>query len=131
MIVLDASAVVELLLWSEAGKRVAALVADPRETLHAPHLLDVEVAQVLRRVEHSGAISSERAQQAMVTLATHLDIERHEHVALLPRVWALRSNCTAYDATYIALSEALDAPLLTLDKRLAAAPGHRARVVIA
>lgn len=131
MIVLDASAVVELLLWTTAGKRVAKLIENPRETLHAPHLLDVEVAQVMRRIERAGTITSERVEQAMHTLAAHLDIDRHEHTPLLPRVWALRANCTAYDATYIALAEGLGAPLVTLDKRLATAPGHRARVMIA
>jgi len=125
VIVLDASAVVELLLWTPAGKRVAAKIASPRETLHAPHLLDVEVTQVLRRVERAGLVSSERATEALQALVD-LDVERHEQAALLPRMWELRANLTAYDAAYVALAEGLQAPLLTFDKRLAAAPGTRA-----
>lgn len=129
MIVLDASAVVELLLWSPAGKRVAERISEPKETLHAPHLLDVEVAQVLRRAERSGMVSASRAREALMTLID-LDIERHEHAALLTRAWALRENCTTYDAVYVALAEALHAPLVTLDKRLAASPGIRASIEI-
>jgi predicted nucleic acid-binding protein len=130
VIVLDASAVVELLLWSPAGQRVAARIAKPKETLHAPHLLDVEVTQVLRRAERSGLVSAERAREALLALVD-LDIERHEHGVLLNRVWALRQNCTAYDAVYVALAEALQAPLLTLDTRLAEAPGTRAKIEVA
>ena len=129
MIVLDASAVVELLLWSPAGMRVAAKIADPSETLHAPHLLDVEVTQVLRRAEHAHLVSAERAREALLALVD-LDVERHDHGPLLVRAWELRGNCTAYDAIYVALAEGLGAPLLTLDKRLAATPGRHARIEI-
>jgi len=127
VIVLDASAVVELLLWSPAGKRVAAKIADPSETLHAPHLLDVEVTRVLRRAERARLVSAERAREALRALVD-LDVERHDHGPLFVRAWELRGNCTAYDAVYVALAEGLDAPLLTLDKRLAATPGSRAQV---
>lgn len=130
MIVLDASAVVELLLWSPAGKRVAAKISDPRESLHAPHLLDVEVTQVLRRAERAHLVSAERAREALHSLVD-LDVERHDHGPLLARIWELRGNCTAYDAVYVALAEGLGAPLLTLDKRLAATPGSRARIEVA
>lgn len=129
MIVLDASAVVELLLWSPGGQRVADRIANPRETLHAPHLLDVEVTQVLRRAERARLLTAARAQEALLSLV-ELDIERHEHGPLLSRVWQMRGNCTAYDAVYIALAEALDAPLLTFDKQLAKAPGTRATIEI-
>lgn len=129
MIVLDASAVVELLLWSPGGQRVADRIANPRETLHAPHLLDVEVTQVLRRAERARLLTAARAQEALLSLV-ELDIERHEHGPLLSRVWQMRGNCTAYDAVYIALAEALDAPLLTFDKQLAKAPGTRVTIEI-
>ena len=130
MIVLDASAVVELLLWSSAGKRIAARIEKPQETLHAPHLLDVEVTQVLRRAEHTGLISSDRAKEALLALVD-LDIERHDHAPLLMRAWELRGNCTIYDAVYVALAEALHGTLLTFDKKLARSPGTRARIVVA
>lgn len=130
MIVLDASAVVELLLWSPDGQRVASRISNPRETLHAPHLLDVEVTQVLRRAERAGLVTSERAHEALLKLI-ELDIERHEHGPLLARTWQMRGNCTAYDAVYVALAEALDAPLLTFDKQLAKSPGTRAKIEIA
>ncbi len=127
MIVLDASAVLELLLNTEGGSQVSDRIADPAESLHAPHLLSVEVAQVLRRYVASRSISAELAVAALDDLAA-LDIDRYEHEPLLPRVWELRDNATAYDAVYLALAEVLDAPLLTFDARLAAAPGHTASV---
>jgi predicted nucleic acid-binding protein len=127
MIVLDASAVLELLLGGPGGVVVRQRIASPDETLHAPHLLDLEVPQVLRRYSASGALSSERARLAIEDLAA-LDLERYPHEPLLDRVWQLRDNLTAYDAAYVALAEALDAPLLTFDARLANAPGHRARI---
>ena len=125
MIVLDASAVIELLLGT--GPKIAARIARPGETLHAPHLVDVEVAHVLRRLQLGGELDEERGRQALEDL-TDLDVERYGHHDFLPRVWELRRNATAYDAVYLALAEALRAPLLTLDARLAASPGHRARV---
>jgi predicted nucleic acid-binding protein len=127
VIVLDASAVVALLLNNPAGRRVAEAIASPALSLHAPELLDIEVLQVLRRYVQSGSLSPERGEHSVEALG-QLDITRYGHAELVPRVWALRSNLTAYDAAYIALAEALDAPLLTLDARLAAAPGHQAEV---
>jgi predicted nucleic acid-binding protein len=130
VIVLDASAVVELLLQTAAGRRVARRVASRSRGLHAPYLLDVEVLQVLRRYEARGAVSAVRASEAAADLAL-LDLRRHPDDALAPRVWELRVSVTAYDAVYLALAEALRAPLLTTDERLARAPGHRATVEIA
>jgi predicted nucleic acid-binding protein len=127
MIVIDASALLEALLRMPAAKAMEGRLFDRRETLHAPHLLDIEVAQVIRRYAASGEISSERGRIALADLAD-FPIRRYPHDFLLPRVWDLRHNLTAYDAAYIALAEALDAPLLTRDQRLAAAPGHYARV---
>lgn len=127
MIVLDASAAVELLLGTEAGDLVSARIADPSTSLHAPHLLAVEVAQALRRVVAAGDLRPSRAAAALDDLAD-LDAERYPHEPFLPRIFALRGNLTAYDAAYVALAETLDATVLTFDRRLAGAPGHRARV---
>lgn len=102
-------------------------VADPRESLHAPHLLSVEVTQVLRRYVRTGVVDRTLAEGALIDL-DELDVARYDHEPLLPRMWELRDDVTAYDAAYIALAEALAAPLLTLDERLADAPGHRATV---
>lgn len=119
----------ELLLRREAYERVAALLLAPGQILHAPHLLDVEVAQVLRRLEQTSALSATRAQEALEDVKA-LRLVRHAHLPLLDRVWGLRSNLSAYDALYVALAESLDAPLVTTDKRLKASPLHRAEVVI-
>jgi predicted nucleic acid-binding protein len=127
LIVLDASAVLELLLRSAAGDAVTRRIAPAEETLHAPHLLDLEVVQVLRRYEASGSLSRSRAEESLEDFLG-LDVIRYPHDALLPRVWSLRRNLTAYDAAYVALAEALDAPLLTADARLARSTGHRARM---
>jgi predicted nucleic acid-binding protein len=100
---------------------------NPSERMHAPHLLDVEVAQVLRRLAQRKEITVPRAEQALEDLA-HLLIDRHEHQSLLPRIWQLRDSLSAYDGTYVALAEALSAPLLTCDGKLAGAHGHRATI---
>lgn len=122
MIVLDASTLVELLLGTEAGRSIADRIADPALALHVPHLVDVEVAQALRRLVREGALDAESAAAALDDLRL-LDLDRHSHEPLLERVWALRDNLPAYDAVYVALAEALDCPLLTCDGRLARAPG--------
>ena len=100
---------------------------DSQQTLHAPHLLDVEVAQVVRRYTAAGELNAERGREALADLAD-FPLLRYPHDFLLPRVWELRHNLTAYDAVYVALAEALGAPLLTRDQRLAAAPGHHVQV---
>lgn len=127
MIVVDASAALEVLLRTPAAAGVERWLFAPGQTLHAPHLIDVEVAQVLRRYATAGAISPERCGAALADW-TDFPVNRYPHDVLLPRVWVLRDNLTAYDAVYVALAEALAAPLLTRDQRLAAAPGHEARV---
>jgi predicted nucleic acid-binding protein len=96
-------------------------------TLYAPHLIDVEVAQVVRRYAAAGELDAERGREALTDLAD-FPLLRYPHDLLLPRIWELRHNMTAYDAAYVALAEALGAPLLTLDRRLAAASGHHAHV---
>jgi predicted nucleic acid-binding protein len=97
------------------------------EQLHAPHLLDIEITQALRRLVLRQDIEPERAEQALNDLDQVL-IERHVHQPLLQRIWELRDAMTAYDGTYIALAEALAAPLLTCDAKLARAHGHGATV---
>ncbi len=127
MIVLDASAALEALLRTPAAAKVEQRIFAEGETLHAPHLLDLEVAQVLRRYTSSGQVAADRCRAALDDLAD-FPLARYPHDFLLPRIWELRANLTAYDAAYVALAEILEAPLLTRDERLAAAPGHRARI---
>jgi predicted nucleic acid-binding protein len=81
----------------------------------------------LARYAATDAVGPDLAAAALEDLAA-LDIARYEHEPLLGRVWELRHTVTAYDAVYLALAEVLDAPLVTFDRRLAAAPGHTARV---
>lgn len=127
MIVLDASAAIEWLLQSPAGVRIDKRISSPSEPLHAPHLLDVEVVQVLRRYVREKTISEQRGQEALEDLGD-LPLNRYPHDFLLPRVWELRATLTAYDAVYVALAEVLDATLLTCDGRIASAPGHHATI---
>jgi predicted nucleic acid-binding protein len=127
LIVVDASAIIESLLRTPAAEAVETWLFDAGQSLHVPHLLDVEVTQVIRRYAARGEISAERGRAALDDLAC-FPLQRYPHGFLLPRVWELRNNVTAYDAVYVALAEALDAPLLTRDARLAAAAGHRAKV---
>jgi len=127
MIVVDASALLEVLLRTPAAEAVERRLFDSRQTLHVPHLLDVEVAQVVRRYAATGEVGEERGRAALADLAD-LPLHRYPHDFLLQRVWDLRHNLTAYDAVYVALAEVLDAPLLTRDQRLAGAAGHHARV---
>ncbi len=128
MIVLDASAMLELLLRLPSAGAVEERIAGAR-TLHAPHLLDLEVAQVLRRFERSGELDAARGREALDDLSD-FPLERYPHTPFLDRIWALRRNATAYDAAYLALAEALEAPLLTLDARMAGVPGHGAVVEV-
>jgi predicted nucleic acid-binding protein len=127
LIVVDASALLEVLLRTPAAPAVERRLFDAGESLHAPHLIDLEAAQVLRRYAAAGQITAERGRAALDDLAA-LSLRRYPHDWLMMRVWRLRDNLTAYDAVYVALSEALAAPLLTRDRRLAAAAGHRAQV---
>lgn len=120
---------IEWLLETPIGTRVEARVFSRRESLCAPHLLDIEVAQVLRRYAMSRFITETRAQEALQDMID-FPISRYPHDVLLARVWELRTNLAAYDAAYVALAEALEAPLLTCDRRIALAPLHRARVEV-
>lgn len=127
MIVVDASTVLEVLLNTPAGSQVAERLFAGNETLHAPHLLDVEVAQVLRRYALMGDLDPARGLQALEDLAD-FPLTRYPHDLFLPRIWELRHNVTAYDAAYVTLAEVLAAPLLTRDAGLASAAGHHAQI---
>ena len=127
MIVVDASALLEFLLQTRLGARVEARLFRDEDDLHAPHLVDVELVQGLRRLVRTGEVSAARAAEAIADLLD-LDLHRHAHVDLLGRAWRLRDNLTAYDAMYVALAEAIAAPIVTCDNPLANAPGHRARI---
>jgi predicted nucleic acid-binding protein len=125
LVIVDASAVLEWLLQTRVGIKIFNKIAG--EEVHAPHLLDIEVAQSLRRMVRKRLVAESRAQFALYDLAD-AHIIRHPHVTFLPVVWALRHNISAYDAVYVALAEAHEATLLTCDAKLAAAPGHMAHV---
>ena len=127
MIVLDASAVVDWLLQTSAGQSIEKRIYSRNESLHAPHLLDLEVTQVLRRLALQGVVPVHRVDEAVRDLLD-LRITRYPHLVLLPRIWQLRHNFSAYDAAYIALAEKLGAALVTRDARLASASGHAAPV---
>ena len=127
MIVPDASALLEFLLGTPLGTRVEARLFRDHDEFHAPHLVDVEVTQGLRRLVRAGEVSPGRAAEALADLAD-LDLYRHRHLDLLTRAWKLRENVTAYDAMYVALAEALDAAIITCDAPLAKTPGHHARI---
>jgi predicted nucleic acid-binding protein len=127
VIVLDASAAVDWLLQTSAGRRIEQRIYSARESLHAPHLLELEVTQVLRRLVREGTIPATRAHEAIQDLLD-LRITRYPHFVLLPRIWQLRPNFSAYDAAYLVLAEKLGARLLTRDGRFAAARGHAASI---
>jgi predicted nucleic acid-binding protein len=127
MIVLDASAAVDWLLQTSKGQSIENRIYSRNETLHAPHLLDLEVTQVLRRLALQRVVSVHRANEAVRDLLD-LRITRYPHLVLLPRIWQLRHNFSAYDAAYIALAEKLGSILVTRDARLASASGHAAAV---
>ena len=127
MIVVDASALIELLTRSDRGRRVEARILKPSESIHAPALIDLEVAQVLRRYVLSGQVPEHWARMAL-DVAIAFPMTRYVHEPLMKRVWELRENVTAYDAAYVALAEALRAPLITCDSRLSRVSGLAASV---
>lgn len=115
MIVVDASAMLEILSHTELGHAMEALFFE--EDLHSPHLIDLEVLQTLRRWTLAGVISTEEADQA-IKLFLSFTITRYPHLHLIPAIWALRHNLTAYDGAYLALARLLGAPLLSADGAL-------------
>lgn len=132
MIVLDASAAIEWLLQTPRAAAVEARLFSTNSSalvLHTPHLLDVEVAQVLRKHVAAGIMTAARAREALDDLRD-VRLIRYPHDFLLSRIWELRHNLTAYDATYVALAEVLEAPLITCDRNIAVSPGHHAQVEV-
>lgn len=130
MIVLDASAAVAVLLNLDEGvDRIRARMDEALDGLHVPHLFEIEVMSALRRYALAQRLSDRRSVELLEDLTT-MNIIRYSHTALLPRVWELRANVSAYDAAYIALAETLEAPLVTRDERLSRAPGIRAAVEV-
>jgi predicted nucleic acid-binding protein len=128
MIVLDASAAVEVFLnLPRAASDLRARLARSGETLHVPHVFDLEVVAAIRRHVLRGVLSERRSGRALRAL-DDLRATRYSHVSLRPRIWALRENVTPYDAAYVALAEVLRAPLVTVDSALAGAAGGRAEV---
>ena len=127
MIVLDASAAIELLITSQRAAAVREAIGNER--MQAPHLLDIEVAQVLRRFRARGALTESDVELAVEDLL-QMRIQRHAHLALLPRIRELSDNATAYDACYLALAEELDAVLVTCDAKMSRVAGSRARTLV-
>jgi predicted nucleic acid-binding protein len=129
VIVLDASIVVDVTLARpSADEDLTARLAEHGSDLHAPHLIDAEVVQVLRRYVLRKWTTPSRASDA-VDLLLDMPITRYPHVGLLHRAFQLRRNLTVYDALYVALAEALDAPLLTRDEGVAASAKKLVHVV--
>jgi predicted nucleic acid-binding protein len=129
VIVVDASALTHVVAdGGPDGTRLRNRVRSER--LAGPDLLRVEVVSALRRQQLHGSLTATQARHALDDL---LDVPLlvYPTVPLLRRAWDLRSNLTAYDACYVALAEALDCPLLTMDRRLADAPGPRCRIEVA
>jgi predicted nucleic acid-binding protein len=127
VIVVDASAIIEWLIAGARGEAVGRALEG--QNIQAPAHLDVEVAQVTRRLTRNAVLTPNRGR-AMLEILAEAPIRRVPLSPLLPRIWALRASLTAYDAAYVALAEALPAPLLTFDQKIPGAPGHNAQVVV-
>jgi predicted nucleic acid-binding protein len=128
MMVIDASAAIEWLLNSSTGRRVRDVLLSA-QALAAPHLIDVEIVQTLRRYVRRREITPERGRVALRDLGD-VQLNRFPHLPMAERMWELRDNVSAYDAAYVSLAEGLDATLLTCDRKLASAVGLRVRVEV-
>jgi predicted nucleic acid-binding protein len=122
LIVVDASAAVSGLLRAGAARHLLSA-----ESLHAPHLLDTEVTDALRKLVLRRSVTSTAGGRAIRAWA-QLGVTRYPTIGMLDRIWELRHNVSPYDAAYVALAEALDCHLLTADRRLAAATGPRCTI---
>jgi predicted nucleic acid-binding protein len=129
VIVIDASALLEVLLRTPVGEAIEARLAKNAGELHVPHLLDLEIAHALRRYALSRILGIDRCHRALTRLSD-FPLYRHPHEHLVSRIWELRANLSAYDACYVALAEALQVPLMTHDQRLANSAGHRADIEV-
>jgi predicted nucleic acid-binding protein len=126
VLIVDTSAALSALTASDPAPGLVERLAEDGD-LHAPHLIDTEILHALRRMTMNGELSDERAADARTDFA-ELSLTRYPQQPLSDRVWTLRHNLTAYDATFVALAETLDTPLVTCDTRLAAAPAHHANI---
>jgi predicted nucleic acid-binding protein len=129
MPVLDASVLVEYLAGGEHAQQARRYILEDPGRVWAPHLIDAEIGHVLRRGTLAGELSANDARAALSALA-RIRLRRAPHGSLLERAWSLRANLSFYDGLYVALAELLDLPLLTLDGRIAKAPGLRAKVEV-
>lgn len=127
MIVVDSSIILEILLRTKSALSIEKRIFSKGQTLHAPHLIDIEIAQVIRRYTSAGEITAERGFQAIEDFID-FRISRYSHDILLHRIWELRTNMTAYDAAYVALAEILDSPLLTRDAKLTRSAASTAKI---
>jgi predicted nucleic acid-binding protein len=127
-LVVDASAIAAALVdGGQAGEWVTSRIRGER--LVAPHLMPVEVANVLRRAELAGAVSADVSALAHDDLM-HLPVDLAPYAPFAARIWELRTSMTAYDAWYVSMAEAIDAPLVTIDRRLASAHGAECRIEV-
>jgi predicted nucleic acid-binding protein len=126
VLVVDTSAILDALIARDPAPGLIERLAEDGD-LHAPHLIDVEILHALRRLTLRGELAPERATDARTDFA-ETTIVRYPHDPFSDRVWALRNSLSAYDGMFVALAEALDAPLVTCDARLAGAHGHTARI---
>lgn len=127
VLVVDASVVIDL-LGRFKPEPIEELVLAQNVALAAPALIDVEVLQVLRRLEAMKAIRSDI--DSVLEMYYSLPIRRYQHESLLKIIWGFRKNLTAYDAAYLALAQVLDATLITRDKKLAKAPKTNVQVIV-
>ena len=129
MKVLDASVLVEALVDGDLGEQARASIRSSPGWLWAPFVVDAEVGHALRGTARRGEASARAAKAALDDLMD-MRLERVSHRFLSERAWELRDNLSFYDGLYVALAEALEAPLVTLDARLAKAPGVRAEIEV-
>jgi predicted nucleic acid-binding protein len=126
LIIIDTSAVLAALVGGAPGRQARTRIA-AAGSLHAPHLLDVEILHALRGLVRGRKLSVDRAQDASTDYA-RLNITRYPVSGMSNRIWQLRNNLTAYEACFVALAEALECPIVTCDERLSRSSGHTAQV---